>query len=144
MPIKDALKRLAERRPVAVALATQKRYGRDYGSYLAATVTYYGFLSVFPLILLGLSVVGFFLAENPEAQREWARALSGSIPGLGPIIGKNIEGLIEARGATGLIGAASLAWTGTGVVEASGYALGVVFRIPPYQNFLKKKLWSLG
>jgi uncharacterized BrkB/YihY/UPF0761 family membrane protein len=43
-----------------------------------------------------------------------------------------------------MIALAGLAWTGIGVVEAAGHALGKVFRVPEYGSFLRKKLWSVG
>jgi membrane protein len=125
-------------------MAVQQRYGKDSGGYLAAVVTYYGFLSLFPLILLGLAVVGFILAGSPAAQQEWQDALTETIPGLGPVIGRNIDAVVAARGPATVIGLVSLLWTGIGVVEASGWALAIVHRVQLYSNFVRKKVWSIG
>lgn len=134
-----------KRTPIgSIALAVQQRYGKDSGGYLAAVMTYYGFLSLFPLILLGLAVVGYVLAGDPAQQAEWADRLSGTIPGLGPLIGDNIDAVVRARQEAGVIALAGLLWTGTGVVEASGWVVSTVFRVPPFANFLKKKAWSIG
>jgi len=134
-----------KRNPVAAtAIAVQERYGKDSGSYLAAVMTYHGFLSLFPLILLGLAVVGFVLANDPAEQAEWADRLSGTIPGLGPLIGDNIDAVVRAREEASVIALAGLLWTGIGIVEASGWVVGNVFRVPPHANFFKKKAWSIG
>jgi hypothetical protein len=50
------LERIKHSRVVRVAQATADRYGDDAGGYLAAAIAYYGFLSFFPLILLGVLV----------------------------------------------------------------------------------------
>ncbi|MDQ3991329.1 MAG: YihY/virulence factor BrkB family protein [Actinomycetota bacterium] len=129
---------------VATAVAVHKRYGEDAAGYLAATVTYYGFLSLFPLLLLALSVVGFVLAGNPEAQQEWAVRLSAAVPGLEGLIGENVQAVVGTRAGAGIIGLLGLLWTGTAATEAAGFALGNVFRVPRYESFLHKKRWSIA
>jgi membrane protein len=42
-------------------LAVVYKFSEDQGAYLAALITYYGFLSLFPLLLLLASVLGFVL-----------------------------------------------------------------------------------
>src|SRR5688572_28721765 len=116
---------------IRTALAVQKRFGEDRGGFLAAGISYYAFLSLFPLLLLALSVIGFLLAGDPAAQRDWAMKLSASVPGLEPIIGDNLRALVNGRGATGAVGLAGLLWTGMGVASAGTIAVSQVFRITP-------------
>jgi membrane protein len=129
---------------IGTALAVNDRYSKDGGGYLAAALTYYGFLSVFPLILLGLAGIGFVLASDVQAQQEWATRLSESIPGIGPLIGENIQALIEQRGGAGIIGVVGLLWSGTALTNAAGYSLSRVFRRPEVQGFVQKKVWSVA
>ena len=49
--------------------AVIKKYGDDDGGREAALITYYGFLSVFPLLLLGVGVLSRVLADNPELRQ---------------------------------------------------------------------------
>lgn len=129
---------------VGTALAVQRRYGADRGGYLAASVTYYLFLSLFPLLLLGLSVLGFVLAGRPDLQREWSERVTETVPGLETLIGDNLEALVDGRAAAGAVGLLGLLWSATGITEAAGFALGRIFRVQPYRGFLKRKLWSVG
>ncbi len=135
---------LKDRPIVGFALAVQRRYGEDRAGYLAAAVTYYAFLSLFPLLLLAFSVIGFLLAGDPEAQEELVSTLAEAVPGLESVLGDNIEALVDARAATGIIGLLGLLWTGLGATEAAGYALGRVFRLPPLGSLLRRKLWAVG
>jgi inner membrane protein YhjD len=135
---------LKRSRLVRTALAVNRRYGEDGGSILAASITYYAFLSLFPLILLALAGIGFVLAGDRSAQAEWSSRLSGSVPGLGPLIADNIDTLVESRGGAGVIGVAGLLWSGTGLTNAAGYALSRVFRRPEKKGFLTKTLWSIS
>lgn len=135
---------LKDSRLVKLGRAVQQRYGQDSAGYLASAVAYHSFLSLFPLMLLGLAIVGFLLADDLPTQTEWIDRLSQTVPGLQELIQDSLRSVVRERAGAGLIGLAGLAWTGIGVVEATGHALGRVFRIPEYMGFLKKKLWSLG
>ena len=49
--------------------AVIKKYGDDDGGREAALLTYYGFLSIFPLLLLGVAILSRVLARTGTAQR---------------------------------------------------------------------------
>ncbi|HYZ93594.1 MAG TPA: YihY/virulence factor BrkB family protein [Actinomycetota bacterium] len=144
----DRIKRLAARlervEPFRTGLAVNSRYGADGGGQLAASLAYYAFLSLFPLILLALAVVGFILANDPEAQADWAARLSESIPGFGPLIAENIDALIDKRSGAGAIGAIGLLWSGTGLTNAGAFTMSRVFRAKEVEGILRKRLWSIA
>ena len=54
---------------------------RRPGPYLAALITYYGFLSLFPLLLLATSILGFVLDGDPELQAADPRLHAQPVPG---------------------------------------------------------------
>src|SRR3978361_2126319 len=58
------------------------RYQADAGDRLAASVTYFGFLSFFPLIALAFSVAGFVVDAYPDAQSKLAEQINNFLPGL--------------------------------------------------------------
>ena len=121
-----------------------ERYGEDAGGYLAAAITYYGFLSFFPLLLLALSVVGFFLASRPELQEEVRTAVAEAVPGLQAIVGKNLDAIESTRAGAGVIGLVGLLWTGSGVVGASRNAVRQVNREGRPAGGIGEKAWLLG
>jgi membrane protein len=135
---------LKDSRLVQIAFAVHRRYGEDSAGYLASAVAYHAFLSLFPMLLLGLAVVGFLLVNDARAQADWVDRLSQSVPGLQELIGDSLRAVVKQRAGAGLIALIGLAWTGIGVVEAAGHAIGRVFRVPKYGSFLRKKLWSIG
>src|SRR6478672_6589731 len=49
--------------------AVVKKYSDDAGGRQAALITYYGFLSIFPLLLLGVAVLSRVLASQPDLRR---------------------------------------------------------------------------
>src|SRR5580698_8967017 len=57
--------------------AVLKKYGDDEGGRQAALITYYGFLSIFPLLLLGVAVLSRVLADHPDLRQ---RLITASVP----------------------------------------------------------------
>jgi membrane protein len=104
-------------------------YGEVLGSQLAAGVTYFAFLSFFPLIALGFAVVGFVVAYVPAAAEALTSALSEFLPGLvGDGRGQiNVEQIASAKAGAGIIGLVGLLYSGLGAVSALRTALHGVF-----------------
>lgn len=135
---------LKDRRLLKLARAVVRRYGEDSAGYLASAIAYHAFLSLFPLLLLGLAAVGFLLAHDARSQAEWVDRLSRTVPGLQDLIDDALRAVVRERAGAGMIALVGLAWTGIGVVEVSGHALARAFRLEEYGSFLRKKLWSMG
>lgn len=77
---------------IGFPLAVIYKFFDDQGPYLAAALTYYAFVAIFPLMLLGSSILGFVLNSQPE----WQEAILESAFGQFPIIGDQLgrpEGL---------------------------------------------------
>src|SRR5215831_2517047 len=55
--------------------AVIKKYGDDEGGRQAALITYYGFLSIFPLLLLGVAVLSRVLSDNPDLRQRLIDAI---------------------------------------------------------------------
>jgi len=147
IPGLEAAKRTVERIKSApgirFVLAVNDRYSRDDGGLLAGALTFYGFLSLFPLLLLGLSVLGFVLAAHPSLHHTLTTKLTGSVPGIGSIIGSNLRSVESSRAGTGVVGLVGLAWSGTGIVSAAEGALARVFGFRTAGGW-QGKAWQLG
>lgn len=134
----------AEQAPVlGYLIAVQKRFTKDLGGVYTSAITYHGFLSLFPMLLIAASVTGFILDDSETRQRV-LRELSATVPGLQSVIGDSLEALVRARNATGIIGLLGLAWTGTGVVRAAGHALTDIKEIDREQHFVGRIGWAFG
>ncbi len=124
------------------AIAVWERASRDAVGMLAAALTYYLFLSLFPLLLLGLSVLGFVLSD-PAEQARWAHRLTGAVPGLEPLLGRSLRAVVRGRTGAGAVALAGLLWTSLGAAEAGRAVLARVFRRRPAGNQLVQKLRSV-
>lgn len=137
----DRVKRLPV---IRVIVGVQRRYGRDGAGLLASAIAYHAFFSLFPLLLVVFSVLGFVL-DDPDRQREVIQELTSAVPGLQPLIGDSIDALVKTRAATGVIGILGFLWTGSMVVRAAGHAMLKVFHIDVERdNPIKQNLWAFG
>jgi membrane protein len=103
--------------------AVVKKYGDDGGDRQAALITYYGFLSIFPLLLLGVAVLSRVLADHPDLRQ---RLINEIVPeALQSTVEHSLATLPTATipFAVGLIG---LLLSGTGVVFSAYQTLNHV------------------
>jgi len=127
-----------------MARAVGRRAGEDAGGELADSLTYHAFLSLFPLLLLAASVIGFLLSRNPSAEGDWVGRLSGSVPGLGPLIARNLRAGVDGRAGAGIVGLVGFLWTGLGLVESGRNTLSRILRRARGSNVVSKKLRSVA
>ena len=98
---------------VGFPLAVVYKYFDDQGPYLASALTYYAFIAIFPLMLLGTSILGLILRGEPN----WQQSILDSALAQFPIIGD------ELGRPEGLQG--SLAGVAVGAVAALYGAMGL-------------------
>ena len=84
MAVTERLDRFQRKHPWAgFPLAVAYKYFDDFGAYLAALLTYYGFVSLFPLLLLLSTILGFVLSGDPSLQHEVLTSALHQFPVIG-------------------------------------------------------------
>lgn len=108
-------------------LAVIYKYFDDAGGYLAALLTYYAFLSLFPVLLLLATVLSLVLRNNPDLQ---ARILDSAISQI-PVIGNQLQDPKSLSGGpVGVVIGASVAIYGAlGVGNALQHAMNVIWSV---------------
>lgn len=147
-PMKERLARVRERYPALDhALLTQEHYSEVGAGRQAAAVTYFGFLSFFPIMALAFFVVGYVARVFADAQDALVDAIETVLPG---IIGNDpnqisLADIQDAASTVGLIGLAGLLYSGLGWLSAMRDGLYVVFARPAFvqPNFVVGKLRDL-
>jgi membrane protein len=136
------------RRPFVDHLVlVQEHYGRVKAGQQAGAVTYYAFLSFFPVLALAFFAVGLLSHVYHDAGSTLRSAVNSVLPGIvGP--GKDQLSLDDIRtssGWAGLVGLVGLLYSGLGWVSALRDALVVVFEVPPKEQpgFVSGKLRDL-
>lgn len=126
--------------PIAVAY----KFFDDFGGYLAALITYYAFVSLFPLLLLLVTVLSWVLSSRPDLQEVIIESALRQVPVVGDQLGnpKALSGGIAGV----VIGVAVSIYGGLGVGNAVQYALNTVWTIPRNRrpNPLTSRVRSLG
>jgi uncharacterized BrkB/YihY/UPF0761 family membrane protein len=133
MTMTERVDRFQRRHPGAgFPIAVFYKYADDDGHFLAALITYYGFLALFPLLLLLSTVLGLLLSGNPELQQRVLDSALGELPVIGPQLGSP-ERL--GGGITGLvIGTLVALYGGTGVGQAIQHAMNTAWAVPRHRR----------
>lgn len=125
----DRLDRYQRRhRWLGFPLAVIYKFIDDQGVYLAALIAFYGFLSLFPLLLLLASFVGFLLEGNIELQQRILRSTINQFP----LIGDNVETLRQLDGSiiAVVVGGVIAVYGGLGVAQATQHAMNSLWAVP--------------
>jgi len=118
-----------QRHPAAgFPLAVIYKYVDDQGSYLSALMAYYGFLSLFPLLLLLTTGLGLLLRDDPELQRRVLQSALTQIPVLGDQLLDDPKSLPGGRAL--VVGVLGSLYGGIGVAQAAQNAMNTVWGVP--------------
>ena len=115
--------------PVAVA----KKFKEDRAGYLASLMAYYAFFSLFPLLLILVSILGFVLGENSEFRQRVLESVVDQIPVFGSLVSAEVES-IRGSGYAIAIGLALTLVLGLGVVRALQHGMDQVWNVPKHQR----------
>jgi membrane protein len=147
MSIDERLRALDRRQQQSPRLsflaAVIKKFGEDQAGQLAALIAYYGFVSLFPLLLVLVAVLGFVLQGDPGEQH---RILDSAL-GQFPLIRDQIK--LESLTGSGVgvtIGTLGSLLAGMGITGATQNAFNRIWSVPfkDRPNFLYARLRGLG
>ncbi|GAC1327797.1 MAG: hypothetical protein NVSMB13_14420 [Mycobacteriales bacterium] len=126
-------------------LAVVYKFVDDQGGYLAALITYYAFVSLFPLLLLAVTVLGFALSGDVHLQQRVLGSALQQFPIVGSQLGRNVASL-RGSGAGLAVGLIGTVYGGLGVAQALQNALNRVWTVPRNRrpNPIMSRLRSLG
>jgi len=133
--MKNLLRRLdgyqQRRRWSAFPVAVVKKFGDDRAGNLAALIAYYGFFSLFPLLLVMVSVLGLVLRGHPDLQRSVINSTLAEFPVIGDQLRQNIKALTGGGAGVALgVGTLLALWAGLGVTNAAQNAFNDVWNVP--------------
>jgi YihY family inner membrane protein len=106
-----------------------KKFGDDQAGKHAALLAYYGFLSLFPLLLVFVTVLGYALANNQQLEQQVIDTLVGQFPVMGTQI-KDSVATIQGSGIGLVVGILGTLWGGLGITQSAQDAMNAVWNIP--------------
>ncbi len=130
-------------RRLSFLAAVLKKFGDDQAGQLAALIAYYGFVSLFPLLLVLVTVLGFVLQGDPSEQK---RILDGTL-GQFPIISDQLKLQSLTGSGVGLaIGVFGSLLAGMGITGAAQNAFNRIWDVPfkDRPSFLHSRLRGIG
>ena len=133
------------RRVLGIPLAVIYKFFDDQGGYLAAVITYYAFVAIFPILLIASSVLGFVLQGHPGLKQDILSSALAQFPIVGDQLGRP-EGLTGSTSAV-LVGAVTALYGVIGLGQAAHNAVNVAWAIPrnsrlnPFISRLRSLVW---
>lgn len=115
-------------RVLGFPIAVVYKFFDDQSNYLAAIMTYYAFVAIFPLLLLASSIFGFILQGRPELQQEVLNSALSQFPIIGDQLGRP-EGL-QGSSSGAIVGAAAALYGSLGLGQAIQNAMNVAWAVP--------------
>lgn len=128
---------------VSFIVRVLNQMSNNNGSNMAAAIAYYGFLSLFPLLLGMFGLLGMFLSSQ-TIQQQIMSFVQENLPSASDVIVSNIQGVMQYRGTLGIIGIIGLIWVASGVMSALDNAINRAWDVPRTLHFYIRKPRDLG
>ncbi len=132
--VERAIRRIdrAQQRHTASAFAfgVIKKFGDDNGGTLAASLAHSAFVSVFPLLLILVTVLGLVASGDPSLRQHVLDAAAKQFPLVGRQLAGNVHALRRSSVIGLVFGLAGLVWGGTGLAQAGLFTMEQVWNLP--------------
>lgn len=113
---------------IGFPIAVVYKYFDDQGPYLAAIIAYYAFIAIFPLLLLGSSILGFVLQDDPDLRDRLLDSALSQFPIIGTQLGRP-EGLSGSTTAI-VLGAVVALYGAMGLGQAVQNGANIAWSVP--------------
>jgi YihY family inner membrane protein len=111
-----------------------KKHGDDRGGQMTALITFYGFLAVFPLLLLLVTIVGLIVGPHSRAEHEIVNSALSQFPVIGQDLGSSIRALHKPSTLAFVVSALGLLWGSLGVTSTIQRASETMWEVPRHQE----------
>jgi len=117
--------------PTAFVFGVIKKYGDDNGGVLVSNLAYSSFVSIFPLLLVLVTVLGLvFTSVDPSVKTDVLNAVAKQVPLLGSTLEGNVHQLRKASTIGLIVGLVGLIWGSTGLAQAGLFTMEQVWNLP--------------
>jgi membrane protein len=129
--------------PVAVAVATFKKYSEDRSSNMAAMIAFWGFFSIFPLFIVLVTCLAWFLPASDKT------SVLGHVSKMLPLLDPSTVSSLSGSWWVLVLGLLTALWSGTGVVRSLQFAFDSVWEVPYHDRVglaqqTLRSLWVLA
>jgi YihY family inner membrane protein len=133
-PVERVVRRIdaTQRRftPAAFVFGIVKKYGDDNGGVLVANLAYSAFISLFPLLLIFVTILGLVAASDPAFRQDAINAVANQVPLIGHQLTGNVSELQRSSTIGLIVGLVVLIWGATGLAQAGLFTMAQVWNLP--------------
>jgi membrane protein len=141
------------RRVPGVAWLDQTYLGRIIGltirSFLAddcttraSVIAYATLMSLFPLLLVVLTAIGYVIAD-PSTHAQLVDGIAGVFPGASDLIQQTVDSVVKNRGSATIFATLTLLWSASGVFGALNRNVNAIWKVPKERGFLESSVLAL-
>lgn len=127
----------------ALVLDTIDVYNSNNLTMLAASLSYYALLAIFPLLLLLISIAPIFISKS-EAFDSVLRVAREYLPGADTALRGILQQVIDERGSATLVGIVTLVWSASGVFDVLQVSFNRAWRVAQPRAFWLQRLFSIA
>jgi len=127
----------------AILRQVAQKWGESGVTQVAASMAFYTLFSLFPLLLLLISI-GSILLKNRGTVDQILRFVGETLPAAQFLVNENITNLVQQRGPIGLVGFVSLLWSASNVFAILSAHINSAWPASGKRNFLETRLVGLG
>jgi YihY family inner membrane protein len=126
-------------KPVAITVATLKKFSEDRCPNLAAMIAFWGFFSIFPLFIVLITCLAWFLPAGDKA------AVLGHVAKMLPLLDPSTVSGLSGSWWMLIVGVLTALWSGTGAVRSLQFAFDSIWEVPYHERpgLAKQTLRSL-
>ncbi len=133
-PVERAIRRVdatqQRHTPTAFAFGVVKKYGDDNGGVLVSNLAYSAFLSLFPLLLVLVTILGLIASVNPSFRTQVLNAVAGQVPLIGHQLTTNVQQLQRSSVIGLIVGVIGLIWGASGLAQAGLFTMEQLWNLP--------------
>ncbi len=113
-----------EHKPVGVTVAVVKKFGEDKSTNLASMIAFWAFFSIFPLFLVFVTLLGYFLPAGDKT------SVLHKVSQMFPLLDTSSSGALHGAWWALIVGILSALWSGSAVVRTVQFAFNSVWEVP--------------
>src|SRR6266700_2505023 len=133
-PVERAIRRVdatqQRHTPTAFAFGVVKKYWDDNGGVLVSNLAYSAFLSLFPLLLILVTILGLIASVNPSFRTQVLNAVAGQVPLIGNQLTTNVQQLQRSSVIGLIVGVIGLIWGASGLAQAGLFTMEQLWNLP--------------
>ena len=123
--------------------ASAKSFQQEGGARGAAGMAYYTLFSLFPLLIVMVTIGSFFVDDSQTSSRV-AQLVISVIPVGQDLVERNIERILVLRNSIGILGLVGLLWSGSNAFSMMVHHITSAWPVDERRTFFQKRLFGLA